>query len=126
MENSPAACIAPPRGAAPAPQTVDTLDAFDVIARFCAEQHYAFDPADWLRMASRSRGVLPVLARYLAGTSWYGHSDELESFARLIDEDAGTTPPAGGIDIARFSGAIRVHIARRRLPGPVTENPEEV
>ena len=134
MENSQATCITTPCGALLAPRqgtTGEAVDppleaAFDVIARFCAEQHYAFDPTAWLHMASRSNGTLPVLARYLAGTSWYGHSEELEAVARQADEREDTISHAGGIDIARYSGAIRVHIARRRMPRPLTENQEEV
>lgn len=134
MENSQATCMTTPCGALLAPRQGTTGDAveppieaaFDVIARFCAEQHYAFDAAAWLRMDSRSDGTLPVLARYLAGTSWYGHSEALEAFARLADAPEDGISNSGGIDIARYSGAIRVHIARRRMPGPPTENQEEV
>lgn len=127
MENSRATSLQSPRNPAPATFREGPGDALDeTLARFCADQHFAFDPGTWLQRAPGSGGALPFLARYLAGTSWYGHSEELESVARLADEQAGTPVGAEGIDIARYSGAIRLHIARRRLPGPVTEASEEV
>lgn len=134
MENSQATCMTTPSGASQAPRQIagggavepSFEAAFDVIARFCAEQHYAFESAAWLRMASLSNGTLPVLARYLAGTSWYGHSEALEAFAQLADEQDDGILRSGGIDIARYSGAIRVHIARRRMPQQHAENQEEV
>lgn len=68
-------------------------------------------------------GAPLVLAKYLSGTSWYGHSDELERIASL----AGARAPADGgtagrdgesVDIGRFSGIIRARIALMRIPGP--------
>ena len=112
----------------PGPQATpcDPVDiSFDAIARFCAHQHYGFDADAWLSLATHCNGALQVLARYLAGTSWYGHSDELESIATRADELAETTSRPEDIDIARYSGAIRMHIMRSRPRGRQFSESEE-
>lgn len=126
MENSQEIPLPLQGTVASAPCSDGFANSFDAIARFCADQHYDFDPDAWRHMASRCEGTLQVLARYLAGTSWYGHSEMLESVARMGDDRDGPLRRTSGIDIARFSGAIRVHIVRRRRPGNASESSEEV
>lgn len=88
----------------------------DELAQFCAEQYYRFNAEDWLRLAQQHRRAPVILARYLSGTSWYGHSEQLEQLASRVPgngaDDDGNAGPA--VDIARFSGVIRYRIARMR------------
>lgn len=89
------------------------------LAQFCAEQYYRFNAEDWLRLAQQHRRAPVILARYLSGTSWYGHSEQLEQLASAdltaIPDDAGQSDAS--VDIARFSGVIRYRIARMRSEG---------
>ncbi len=110
----------------PGPQAPPFDSSFDAIARFCAEQHHAFDAEAWLSVAARCNGAMQVLARYLAGTSWYGHSDALESIAVRADELPGTASGPESIDIARYSSAIRMHIMRSRPRGRKLAESEEI
>lgn len=97
----------------------------DELAQFCAEQYYRFNAEDWLRVAQQHRRAPVILARYLSGTSWYGHSEQLEQLASRVSvagaDDADDADDAGtAVDIARFSGVIRYRIARMRNEGTST------
>ena len=98
-------------------QTIEEL------AQFCADQYYRFDAEQWLEKTATYRCIPIALAKYLSGTSWYGHSEQLDSISTIAranltgETDAGSSNAQEAIDIARFSGIIRFRIAQMRPQG---------
>ena len=92
----------------------------EALAQFCADQRYAFDARAWWTRARSEKSAVAVAARYLSMTSWYGHEDELKEIADA-SADIGASAclqresQAAGLDLARFSVAVRSVIALRRL-----------
>ncbi len=98
-------------------QTIEEL------AQFCADQYYRFDAEQWLEKTATYRCIPIALAKYLSGTSWYGHSEQLDSISTIArvnmtgEADTGSSDAREAIDIARFSGIIRFRIAKMRSQG---------
>jgi hypothetical protein len=101
--------------------------ACNALAQFCADQRYAFNAHAWRTRPGGERDVVAVAAKYLSMTSWYGHEEELTEIADTgAKEPFASTPTstglqresqAVGLDLARFSVAVRSGIALHRLHG---------
>jgi len=99
-----------------------TRQTLDQLARFCAEQGWAFDPGAWRRCESLDRAVLALAAKYLSMTSWYGHETALEAIAEELRPGISSAQEfdqetfAKGFDLSYFSAALRYRIAVAGAP----------
>jgi hypothetical protein len=95
--------------------------AIDTLARFCADQRQAFESNAWLNCEDADRRTIAVVAKYLSCTSWYGHEDELDNIATVIDPNLpddlaiGVEAEELGFDLTRFSANLRYRIALQRV-----------
>ena len=90
------------------------LDTESHLLDFCTEQHRRFDARAWLEFSVVSRAELSAAARYLAGTSWYGHQPQLGSVAgRLTTANMADLFRETQFDPSRFSHLLKARLRYR-------------
>lgn len=78
---------------------------------FCTQQRGNFDPEAWARFTDVTPLELAATARYLAGVSWYGHSQLLVEIAdRLSPELFAGLVRATSFDPGRFAGRLKARL----------------
>lgn len=91
----------------------DVMNRFSesLLLDFCTQQRGNFEPRAWEQFTHVTPLELAATARYLAGVSWYGHSQLLVEIAdglgpqRLADLVLVT-----GFDPSRFAGLLKARL----------------
>lgn len=94
--------------------------ATESLAEFCIAQRNAFDPVDWYMRFGIDREAVPLAAKYLSMTSWYGHQEDLDRIASsmhcFVENSRGLyhQSKAIGFDLSIFSARVRAGVMQKR------------
>ncbi len=92
----------------------------DSIARFCIDQHDAFDANAWLRRGAADGKMVGVVAKYLSMSSWFGNETSLGRIATEIHPDTASITKfnremrAISLEMVTFSETVRCGIAAKK------------
>jgi hypothetical protein len=95
-----------------------TRNEFDVLIKFCAEQHNSFNESSWISVPNVNRELLAVSAKFLSVSHWFGHEDELTKLAEKIDGNMISmdyfTKQAVllGFEFGKFSSSLKVEVLK--------------
>ena len=92
------------------------------LAKFCADQYFAFDPNAWVASDPTVRKpIVAAAARYLSHTNWYGREAHLARIAATLGRNSADGSESAqaddehDLDLGYFSSALRIDIASRRM-----------